>query len=493
MDEGTYVPPPMEPGTPEGQPYPPSGGEPYAPGESSSVGAALTSGWVRAIGHAVLVIVILGVIAEILVFLRYAAPDGPKPSRVVFAKAGGALFYSFNHAGMVFDVPRATIPPGVFPGAAPGQVPGNLSIRFTAVIPFLFGTVVLIWLLMRAGRDLAARTRPGTPLWVRALNGAKVGVPYGILCFAAAWAVRFSIPTPQGEVTLHPSYIAALLWPLGLGLLFGALGGLRSGGDTEWAVNPWWQRARGALSGAGWMALLGLLFSFAGLLVMAAVLPSATRGYFEAVFEDGTVLGIFLILSTLLVVPNMAAFILFPAMGTCLTASAEVVGPSLSFCVLSYTQFPRSGGSPAAGLLPSGALPNPPIGYYAFILAPLLAMILGGMLAARRGRAKTRQEAVGLGAAAGFLFGLAALLVIILSAITAHGTVTAAQAAQTQSFRASLRFGPDLFPGFLIALAWGVIGGAIGGLIEGRRRPATAAPAGPAWQPSAPAPPVPPG
>jgi hypothetical protein len=476
VDQGSYVPPPMEPGTPE----------------RPSVGAALASGWVRAIRHAALIFVVLAVIAEIVVFLLYLAAEEPRPSTTVFAKAGGGIFYSFNHAGMVFEVPRATIPPGLIPGTAEAQVPTSLAVRFTAVLPILLGTVLLIWLLIRAGRHLA-REAGAAPLWVRAVNGAKVAIPYAILCFGAAWLVRFTIPTPQGQVTIHPSYIAALLWPLGLGLLFGALGGLRSGGDEERAASAWLQRARGVLAGAGWMVALGLALSFAGLLVHAVVTPSATVDYFQAIFEGGAISGISGIVATLMVVPNMAAFILFPAMiPTCLTASAQVVGPSFNFCVLSWTQFPRDVDG-TGGVVPTGALPNPPAVYYLFVLAPLLAVILGGILAARRGKAQTRQEAVGLGAAAGFLFGLGALLVIILSALSAHGTVTAAQAAQTQSFNASLRFGPDLLPGFLWAIAWGVIGGAIGGLIEGRSRPTGAAPAAPAWEPTAPAPPVPPG
>ena len=478
MDQGTYVPPPMEPGTPE----------------RPSAGAALASGWVRAIGHAVLIFVVLAVIAEIVVFLLYITAEEPRPSATVFAKAGGGIFYSFNHAGMVFEVPRATIPPGLIPGTAGQQVPASLSVRFTAVLPILLGTVLLVWLLIRAGRDLGREAGPAAPLWVRAVNGAKVAIPYAILCFGVAWLVRFSIPTPQGQVTIHPSYLAALLWPLALGLLFGALGGLRSAGDEQWAASAWWQRARGALAGAGWMITLGLAFSFAGLLVLAVVKPSATVDYFQGIFEGGALSGVAGIVATLMVVPNMAAFILFPAMiPTCLTASAQVVGPSFSFCVLSWTQFPREVEGAGAQAIPTGALPNPPFGYYLFVLAPLLAVILGGMLAARRGRAQTRQEAIGLGAGAGFLFGLVALLVIILSAFTAAGTVTAAQAAQTQSFGASLRFGPDLFPGFLIAMAWGVIGGAIGGLIEGRTRPTAVAPAAPAVEPTTPAPPVPPG
>ncbi len=478
MDQGTYVPPPMEPGTPE----------------RPSLGTTLASGWVRAIGQAALIFVVLAVIAEIVVFLLYIAAEEPRPSATVFAKAGGGIFYSFNHTGMVFEVPRATIPPGLIPGTAGQQVPGSLAVRFTAVLPILLGTVLLIWLLLRAGRDLGRDAGQAAPLWVRAVNGAKVAIPYALLCFGAAWLVRFSIPTPPGQVTIHPSYIAAFLWPLGLGLLFGALGGLRSGGDDQWASNVWLQRARGVLAGAGWMITLGLALSFGGLLVHAVVTPSATVDYFQGIFDQGVLSGISGIVATLMVVPNMAAFILFPAMiPGCLTATAQVVGPSFNFCVLSWNQFPGDVDG-AGGVVPTGALPNPPIAYYLFVLAPLIAVILGGIIAVRRGKAQTRQEAIGVGAAAGFLFWLGALLVIILSAFSGHGSVTASQAAQTQSFNASLRFGPDLFPGwFPWALAWGVVGGAIGGLIEGRSRPARAVPAGPAWEPTAPAPPVPPG
>jgi hypothetical protein len=231
--------------------------------------------------------------------------------------------------------------------------------------------------------------------------------------------------------------------------------------------------------------------------VLAAVKPSATKAYFQ-IFDEGVVNGIAGIAATLLVVPNMATWVLFPSMGTCLTASAHVIGPSFSFCFLSYTQFPREGGAAGgSGLIPSGALPNPPLGFYLFILAPLLAVLLGGVLAARRGGAETRQEAVGLGAAAGFLFGLAALLVLVLATIRASGTFSGAAAARNFSFDGSVVVGPDLLPGMLLSLAWGIVGGGIGGLIEGRSRPTAVSPAPGAWEttapPAPPIPPVPPG
>ena len=472
MDQGSYVPPPTEPGTPD------------RPARRPLFG----SGWPRALGHAVLTVLLLGVVAELIAFLLYITANRSRPSPVLFARLGGVFFFAFHHVGMLFNVPRVAIPPGFIPGAPAGQFPTNVGFRFTAIFPLLGGTVLLLLLMIRAGRDLAQRSGAAS-VWARGLEGAKVGVPYGVLCFVAAWGVRFSIPTPQGRVSIHPSLIASLLWPLGLGLLFGAIGGLRSAHDTEWSVNPWWRRARGAVAGGGRMMTLALVFSFAGLLVLAAVKPGDTARYFHGIFGGGALRGIALIAAQLLIVPNMATFVLFPAMGTCLTASARVIGPNFSFCVLSYTQFPRTTGARAAGLIPSGALPNPPIGYYAFILAPLLAVVLGGMLAARRGGAETRQEAVGLGAVAGFVFGLGTLLAVILSAISANGTVSAAVAAQSQSFDGSLRLGPDLLPGMLLGFAWGILGGGIGGLIEGRSRPTAVAPAGPAWESTAPLPP----
>ena len=213
----------------------------------------------------------------------------------------------------------------------------------------------------------------------------------------------------------------------------------------------------------GW----GLALAFLGLVLLAPVHPSATAEYFSP-FENGAASGIAVVLATLLFVPNMAVAVLFPSMHACLSASGNVAGIGVNICFLDYTQFPTSRGFGAPGLaggFQGFDLPAPPAGYFLFILVPLIAVILGGMLAARRGGALSRLEAVGQGAAAGVVFALLALLMLILARfrVEVAGSVG-------NVFRGSVQgtIGVELVRGTLLALAWGVVGGALGGLLQGR-------------------------
>src|SRR4029450_3372122 len=143
------------------------------------------------------------------------------------------------------------------------------------------------------------------------------------------------------------SYVAAALWPLGLGILAGFAGGVRSAGDG-WTTAPFGdaasvRRIRAATAGGWWMIALGLALSFAGLLILAGVKPGATRDYFKEAFRGGADDGAATRAANLLLVPNMAAWVLFPSMGSCLGVSGGSFGLQGSFCFLSYTQFPRIG------------------------------------------------------------------------------------------------------------------------------------------------------
>jgi len=218
------------------------------------------------------------------------------------------------------------------------------------------------------------------------------------------------------------------------------------------------------------MLALGLLLSFAGLLVLAAVKPDATHAYFKSSFNGGIDNGAATIAANLLVLPNMAAWVLFPSMGGCLGISGGTFGLQGSFCFLSYTQFPTAGA--VGGLIGGGgfgALPNPPAGYYAFILAPLIAVVAGGMVAARRASAGSRSEAAAIGVLAGVAFGLMSLLLLVFSIITvrAGGQVGGVSQAIT------VRVGPELTQSLLVALVWGIAGGGVGAFIEGGKRPST--------------------
>jgi hypothetical protein len=449
--------------------WPPDGFEPPAPpappAPSSTVD--LRGGWGTAVLGAVVVAAVLGIVAEGLSFLFYAARGGSNASSSEFARIGGVIFYAFHRVGLVFDVPRS------FTGELGQSGLGfPVSARFTASIAVMGGTLLAMALLYLAGRTVADRA--GGDGWTRGVHGAKVAVPYALICLIGAGAVRFSFPLGGGSLRIHPSYVGAVLWPLGLGILSGFAGGVRSRGEASWAGAPGAdaalvRRARAAVAGGWSMIALGLILSFVGLLVLAAVKPTATRGYFSGAFRGGADTGAATIAANVLVVPNMAAWVLFPSMGSCLGVSGGSFGLQGSFCFLSYTQFPKSGA--VGGLIGGGgvgALPNPPLGYYAFILAPLVAVVAGGMTAARRASASTRGEAVATGVLAGVAFGLMAILTLVLSIISVRIGGQLAGVSQA----VSVRLGPELAKSVLLAFSWGIVGGAVGGFIQGRTLPA---------------------
>jgi hypothetical protein len=123
----------------------------------------------------------------------------------------------------------------------------------------------------------------------------------------------------------------------------------------------------------------------------------------------------------------------------------------------------------------------PPL-YFLFLLVPLLSVVAGGRLAARRG-ARLSGEAGLIGAAAGVVFAALVLVGSLLASLTAGGSVS----VQGLTSGASVRIGPDIVSGFVLALAWGVVGGLAGGKLESRRLPREGVPTtGPELPPPSP-------
>jgi hypothetical protein len=415
----------------------------------------LAGGWGTALIGAVTTIVVLGVIGEVMAFLVYAAGDQTRPSVITFARLGGLFFYAFHHVGIVFEQSSALA------GASPVPFGGGVTVAGAA----LLATFVGLWLIWRFGRRTGEEVAGSASGWVRGVHGAKVAIPYAVLSLILAFLVR--IPRdgadPSGSPAIHPAYLAAFFWPLGLALLAGFLGGFSSAGEQRWSTSRHGRYEKAAIQGGTWMMSLALGLAFVGLVLLAPTHPDATAAYFRP-FSDKTVGGLSVVVATLLVVPNLAAgLILFPAMGTCLSAGGMIGSLSGSVCVVSWTQFPSGGLTAQAGL----DLPSPPAGYFLYLLVPLVAVVAGGMIAARRGSASTREQAAGMGAAAGVAYGMLAVLLAVLVTITIKaGTLPGLSG---RSINAHL--GPELLPGLAWPFVWGAVGGAIGGLIEGRRLP----------------------
>jgi hypothetical protein len=175
-----------------------------------------------------------------------------------------------------------------------------------------------------------------------------------------------------------------------------------------------------------------------------------------------------LVLVTVLIIPNIATLVLVPAMGGALGFSGSAAGLQFSCSLLSYTKFPSGGAQPpdAGGLLDvCSNLPirfeTAPIGYFLFLLVPLLATVLAARRAARRAEATSPAQGAAIGAASGVAFAVIVFLLIVLAAITvkASGQIGGVGGSQ------SVVIGPTLVTGLLFALAWGVAGGALGGAL----------------------------
>lgn len=470
--------PPMPEPTPEPptpQPTPPAPTAPMAmiaPAEAAPGGTMLTSGWGKAVGRAALAFVIVVLLGQAIPWLATASDPEGAPATQDVIKIGGVFFFLFHHAGITFDLPNFS-----FGGDAAGALGGDIPLSITMALAMMLGTALAVWLLYRGGRAVAASSG-GRPA-VRAVNGAKVAIPYALLALGLSFLVNFSIPLPplpflQGDQPLDigPSPIAAFLWPLALGLLAGAWGGL-STAKQEISEGP---RGRwvGAILGGGWrMAWYGLGLAFIGYLITAALNPDVPLpfgpDYFREVAGADSVLdAVLLVLLTVLVMPNIATLVLVPAMGGALGFSGSASGVQLSCTLLSYTKFPSGGLEPSGGqalLDVCGSLPirfeTAPIGYFLFLLVPLVATVLAARRAARRAEAVSPGQGAAIGAASGVVFAAVVFLLIVLAAITVGA------AGQVGGFGGSqnLAIGPTLITGLLVALAWGVAGGALGGAL----------------------------
>jgi hypothetical protein len=402
-----------------------------------------SNGWSEAVVGAAVAFAVPVLLGEVLGLSVALASSSPRPSGLVFAKLGALFFYAFAHVPLAASVQGGGLP--ALSGTGFAAVAGVLSITPLA------GTALVLWLLARAGRGVAAAAGGDTTL-ARAGHGAKVALPFAALCGLAGLALRVTVPLGGGSVTLSPSRVGAIAWPAILALVAGAAGGARACPTP----GPWWRAGRDGVRTLG----IALAFAVVGLAGLAPSNPGPTDAYF-APFQSGAAAGLARVALTVAVLPNLALWVLFPSMGGCLGLTAQQASGGFSVCLLSYTQFPPAGG--IAGIAqrsPGFDLPSPPASYLLFVLVPLVAVVIGGRLAARAGGMRAA-------VAAGVAFAAAAVAFGYLSGVRVSISGSTAGAGETVS--ALLR--PELLVGGLLALAWGVVGG-VAGAAGRRRRPA---------------------
>jgi hypothetical protein len=386
--------------------------------------------------------------------LLAASGGRPGPGPAASARAAGVLFLMAHHVRLSVT--------STGPSAGPG---GVTALSASISMALMTSTMVAAWILHRGGARVAGRYgRSGVS---RAWLGAKVAVPYSLLCYGLSYTVSFGPLLGGGPnaVTVRPSHVAALICPLAIAVTAGASGGL-----MRWADGPEAFRRRGramgrvrpggwiaaAASGAWRMFTAGLAFSFVALLGLAAVHPSVTAAYFRTVFQSGALRGAGLIGLHSLAAANMAAVVLLPSMGGC----DGLRTGSGSHCLLSYRHFPA--GLAVAGPGPGAFGPAPAV-WLLFLLIPLVAVLWGGWVAGRRivseggGMGPTIEAGLGAGLLFGALWaGTAALAGVAL-------TNTGGVPGLPPGFRAVA--GPGARAGFLVAVLWGLGGGLAGAFL----------------------------
>ncbi len=310
-------------------------------------------------------------------------------------------------------------------------------------------TVAVVVLAFRAGREqgIGFERRPARA----AAAGAIVGVGLAVPMFIGATLVRLGLPV-VGVDDLRPVLWQALVLPLVVGCGAGAIGGLAAArGALE--ARSWTARLTGAARGGFAAFWLGVAFAFIGFLVIAAVENGPTSAYGRYVAGTGTG-GAVLVVHHALVLPNQSAMLLATSMGA-RTRLVVADDPEVDLTVRGLEPANASGAAMLHLLRPSRPGKEAvrfPSWFWLFLLVPAAATVLGG----RRSAAGVRRgaEAVGRGALGGVVYaascGLAAwvaTIVLPIGAVVVPGPI---------------RLGPDPWATFVVAVPWGVVGGAIG-------------------------------
>jgi hypothetical protein len=410
--------------------------------------AILTRGWATGLVRGGLAFAAMVALGQAVAFaVNLAQARGMSAGTV--AKMGWLYFGWFQHATITTRLTGLTADVG---------------------LAMMLGTFLAIAILYRGGRLVADRA--GGSGVARVLHGMKVAPAYAIPAFVASGLVNIDIPIPRnglvaGSLQTRTWDLSWLLLPLLIAVVAGAAGGLRSARHELLSRDPWGRRAAGAMAGGLRMFVLGLVLSFVGLVVLAAVRPNGSRTYFEIISGPPAGQPTVVVAHHALLLPNQSMWVLVPAMGGC----DGLYGGGVSASFLCYSKFPS-----AVSVTPQGLSSGKPVvradfepassGYLLFLLVPALSVVLGGRHAARK-RARLKWEAVGVGAASGVVF---AVLVALGSWLASVSVVISSSSASIPN-NATVLIGPGVWIAGLLGFVWGVVGGGLGGWLGGRKFP----------------------
>jgi hypothetical protein len=195
--------------------------------------------------------------------------------------------------------------------------------------------------------------------------------------------------------------------------------------------------------------------------VLAVAQPDAAAAYARLVIRSGPADATAIVAAHALTLPNLAVFTLVPAMGGC----DGVYGADSGLDAVCLDRFPRE---PSLDLFTPGSGPRPgiadaPRSFLILLLVPAAATTLGGAAAARRARRRDGLERLGVGVGAGATFAILVAAASALAGIRVSGRLFGGTSAGW------ILYGPDPVWAGILALGWGIVGGAVGATFAGRR------------------------
>ena len=338
-------------------------------------------------------------------------------------KLGWLYLVSFHRVGIRLTSTRA-FEIGDGP-ATPGPYVSTLRVAVLA------GTILAGALLYRAGR--AAASHSGAGPWV----GAAVALGYAVPILIGSLLVTLRLPD-AGIVGVKAVAWEAFVLPFALAAIAGAAGALSTASLEGWPARlAAWVRT-------GWrMFAVAIALAFVGFVVLIGIRPDASAAYVRWIERAGPV-GALVATHHVLLLPDQSIWILAPAMGSCDSLSGSG-SQATTLCVRTLTVRPGWGevafGTPARTEL---AVP-----FLLFMLVPAVAVVA---VAARSTGGRTLGARVADGMASGAAFAVIMWLAAIASRISIDNAAGGA----------FISAGPEAAKTGLLALVWGLVGGAIG-------------------------------
>jgi hypothetical protein len=333
------------------------------------------------------------------------------------------------------------------------------EMRLAGDFPFALAVGALLIavtvLAFRVGRE-QGRGLEGRPL-VAAIAGTIPGLGFAIPMIVIALPVTLGFPQ-FGIEHLEPVLWQAFVLPLVVGGVAGAVGGLAAARPALDEREPWGPRLAAAAHGGFTALWWALALAFGGFLAVAALQPGPTAAYARFVDRTGGS-GAALVVQHALLLPNQSSMILDTAMGV--PTTIDVADTPLARVTITGVDTIGTEGAAVAGLVHAGSEhADFPAWYWAFVLVPAAATVVGGRTAG--GAARGRREAAARGGLAGIVYGVLctiaawfAAIVLPLFAATVGGSV---------------RVGTDPVRTGSFALLWGLAGCTLGAISAVARR-----------------------